>query len=159
ELLEALWRQVGDLHAAGISHGRLNASNIAVVDGEPLLLDFGAATLGAPRSAIDIDVAELLVACTVLVGPDRALGAGVRGAGETPVAGALRSLERGALTPHLRDLARHNDVALEQLRASAATATHEQLPDIVPLRRVRPRDVVTTALVILAAYLLVSKLA
>jgi len=159
ELLEALWRQVGDLHAAGISHGRLNTSNVAVVDGRPLVLDFAAATLGAPKSAIDIDVAELLVACTVLVGPDRALHAAVRGAGEKAVAGALPYLERGALTPHLRDLARHNDVALEQLRKSSAAATNEQLPDIVPLRRVRLRDVFMTALVILAAYLLISKLA
>ena len=38
-----------------------------------MLVDFSAATLGAPQSALDIDVAELLVACTVLVGPDRAL--------------------------------------------------------------------------------------
>jgi uncharacterized membrane protein YbhN (UPF0104 family)/tRNA A-37 threonylcarbamoyl transferase component Bud32 len=159
DLLESLWLQVSALHAAGISHGRLNASNVAVVDGDPLLLDFAAATLGAPKPAIDIDVAELLVACTVLVGPDRALAAAVRGAGEKAVAGALPYLERGALTPHLRDLARHNDVALEQLRKSSAAATNEQLPDIVPLRRVRPRDVLTTALVILAAYLLISKLA
>jgi len=158
-VLDALWQQVASLHAAGISHGRLNGSNVAVVDGRPLLLDFAAATLGAPQSAIDIDVAELLVASTVLVGPDRALAAAIGAAGERAIAGALPYLERGALTPHTRDLARHNDVELEQLRQAAAAATHEQLPEIVPLRRVRPRDVATTALVALAAYLLISKLA
>ena len=69
----SLWRAGRRLHAAGISHGRLNPSNVLVVDGRPMLVDFSAATLGAPQSALDIDVAELLVACTVLVGPDRAL--------------------------------------------------------------------------------------
>jgi uncharacterized membrane protein YbhN (UPF0104 family)/tRNA A-37 threonylcarbamoyl transferase component Bud32 len=159
EVLEALWREVAKLHAAGISHGRLNASNVVLVDGDPVVVDFAAATLGAPKSAIDIDVAELLVACTVLVGPDRALAAASRGAGNAAVEGSLPYLQRGALSPHVRDLARHHDVALEQLRASAAAATGEKLPDIVPLRRVRPRDLLTTAAIIFAAYLLISKLA
>ena len=73
ETLQQLWEQAARLHKAGISHGRLNLSNVILVGDEPMLLDLSAATLGAPQSAIDIDVAELLVACTVLVGPDRAL--------------------------------------------------------------------------------------
>ena len=43
-----------------------------------MLVDFSAATLGAPQSALDIDVAELLVACSVLVGPERTLAQGGR---------------------------------------------------------------------------------
>jgi uncharacterized membrane protein YbhN (UPF0104 family) len=150
---------VAKLHGAGISHGRLNGSNVVLVDGDPVIVGFAAATLGAPKSAIDIDVAELLVACTVLVGPDRALAAAISGVGDDAVAGSLPYLQRGALTPHVRDLARHHDVALEQLRKSAAAATGEQLPDIVPLHRVRLKDVLTTAALIFAAYLLISKLA
>ena len=118
------------LHAAGISHGRLNLSNVVVVDDAPLLLDFSAATLGAPRSALDIDVAELLVACTVLVGPDRALRAAIDGAGVDVVAGALPYLQRAALTPHVRDLARTHEVALDDLRTAAAEATGEESPEI-----------------------------
>ena len=73
ELLEQLWQEVSRAQAAEISHNRLNASNVLVVDGTPMLVDWSAATLGAPQSALDIDVAELLVACTVLVGHERAL--------------------------------------------------------------------------------------
>ena len=61
------------LHAAGIAHGRLNASNVHVVDDGPMLVDLSAATLAPRASALDLDVAELLVACAVLVGPERAL--------------------------------------------------------------------------------------
>ena len=50
-----------------------------------MLVDFSAATLGAPQSALDIDVAELLVACTVLVGPDRALRAALEAGGADAV--------------------------------------------------------------------------
>ena len=69
-LLEDLLRQVARLHEAGIAHGRLNASNVLVGDDGPMLVDLSAATLGAQQAQLDIDLAELLVACTVLVGPN-----------------------------------------------------------------------------------------
>jgi uncharacterized membrane protein YbhN (UPF0104 family)/tRNA A-37 threonylcarbamoyl transferase component Bud32 len=159
ELLLALWREVAHLHRAGIAHGRLNAGRVIVEDGRPLLVGFAAATLGAPRSSIDIDVAELLVACTVCVGPERALRAAVRGAGVDAVKGALPYLQRAALTPHLRDLARTHEVVLDQLRAEAAQATGSEPVEPVQLRRIRARDFVITAVVAFSAYLLISQLA
>jgi uncharacterized membrane protein YbhN (UPF0104 family)/tRNA A-37 threonylcarbamoyl transferase component Bud32 len=159
ETLEDLMEQVSRLHAAGISHGRLNASNVLVVDEGPMLVDLSAATLGAPRSSLDMDVAELLVACTVLVGPERALGLAVQAGWGDTVGRVLPYLQPAALTPHLRDLARSHDVALKDLRADAAQATGQEVPELVPLRRVRPRDLVVTALVAVGAYLLITKLA
>jgi uncharacterized membrane protein YbhN (UPF0104 family)/tRNA A-37 threonylcarbamoyl transferase component Bud32 len=160
ETLEELWRQVARLHAAGISHGRLNASNVLVVDDGPMLIDLSAATLGAPQSSLDIDVAELLVACTVLVGPERALGEAVAAGWGDAIARVLPYLQRAALTPHLRDLARTHEVGLKDLRAAAAAAAGmEKPPEIAPLRRVRPKDLLLTAAVIFAAYVLIGQLA
>jgi uncharacterized membrane protein YbhN (UPF0104 family) len=160
ETLEELWRQVARLHAAGISHGRLNASNVLVVDDGPMLIDLSAATLGAPQSSLDIDVAELLVACAILVGPERALGKAVAAGWGDAVARVLPYLQRAALTPHLRDLARTHEVGLKDLRAAAAQAAgQEKPPEIAPLRRVRPKDLLFTAAVIFAAYVLITKLA
>ncbi len=158
-LLRALWKEVATLHASGMSHGRLNARNVAVIEGKPVLLDFSVATLGAPPTAIDIDVAELLVASTVLVGPDRALASALHAAGVDAVKGAIPFLERAALSPHVRDLAHDHEVELKALREAAAAATHEKVPELVALRRIRPRDFLFTALVALAAYLLITKLA
>ena len=159
ETLRELWAQVKRLHAAGISHGRLNASNVALVDGAPVLVDLSAATLGAPESALDIDVAELLVACTVLVGHDRALRTAVDGIGADAVTGAMPYLQRAALTPHGRDLARAHDVELDQLRAAAAKATGAKVPEIASMRRVRAQDLVMLALVLGAAWVLATQLA
>jgi uncharacterized membrane protein YbhN (UPF0104 family)/tRNA A-37 threonylcarbamoyl transferase component Bud32 len=158
-LLLAVWKEVAKLHAAGITHGRLNARNIAVVDGKPMLLDLSVATLGAPPSSVHLDVAELLVACTVLAGPDRALKAALAGAGAEAVKGAIPYLERAALSPHERDLAHDHEVELKSLRQAAADATHEKVPELVPIHRVRPRDFLMTGLIALAAYLLITKLA
>jgi uncharacterized membrane protein YbhN (UPF0104 family)/tRNA A-37 threonylcarbamoyl transferase component Bud32 len=159
ETLEQLMEQVARLHSAGISHGRLNAGNVLVVDDGPMVVDFSAGTLGAPQSALDIDVAELLVACTVLVGPERAL-AKIVDAGQADAVGrALPYMQRAALTPHLRDLARHDEIRLKELRTAAAAATGQEVPEPIPLRRIRPRDLVMTAALIFGAYLLISKLA
>ena len=84
---------------AGISHGRLNASNVVVLDEGPMLVDLSAATLGAPQSALDIDVAELVVASTVLVGPDRALQKAIDAGWGDAVGRVLPYLQRAALTP------------------------------------------------------------
>jgi uncharacterized membrane protein YbhN (UPF0104 family)/tRNA A-37 threonylcarbamoyl transferase component Bud32 len=159
DLLRDLWQQVSRLHDAGISHGRLNASNILVTDGGPMIVDFSAATIGAPQPMLDIDVAELLVASTVLVGAERALVSVVGADWKDSIAPVLPYLQRAALTPHLRDLARSHEVGLNELRAAAARAAGTEPPEIVPLRRVRPKDVVLMAAVIFAAYLLISQLA
>jgi uncharacterized membrane protein YbhN (UPF0104 family) len=106
-----------------------------------------------------MDIAELLVACTILVGPDRALGKAVEaGWGET-VGRVLPYLQRGALTPHLRELARSHEIGLDDLRARAAEATGQEVPELIPLRRMRPRDVLLTAMLGVAAYLLITQLA
>jgi uncharacterized membrane protein YbhN (UPF0104 family)/tRNA A-37 threonylcarbamoyl transferase component Bud32 len=159
ELLGQLWREVGRVQAAGISHNRLNAGNVLVVDGAPMLVDWSAATLGAPQSALDIDVAELLVACTVLVGHERALQSAIAAGWREAIGRSLPYLQRAALTPHLRDLAHSHEVDLKQLRAAAAAATGQDSPEVAPLRRIRPQDLVLTAALVFGAYLLISKLA
>jgi len=157
--LEELLTQVARLHAAGISHGALNASNVLVLDDGPMLVDFSAATLGAPQSALDMDAAELLVACTVLVGPDRALGRAIEsGCGEA-IGRVLPYLQRAALTPHLRDVARSHELGLDELRKEAAKAAGQEAPELIPLRRMRARDLALTAMVAVAAYLLITQLA
>jgi glycosyltransferase 2 family protein len=159
ETLEQLWDQVARLHAAQISHGRLNAGNVLILDEGPMLIGLSAATLGAPQSALDIDVAELLVASTILVGPDRALSHAVDAGWGDTIGRILPYLQRAALTPHLRDLARSHEVDLKKLRAAAAAATGKEVPEPAPLRRIRPRDLVLTAALVFGAYLLISKLA
>jgi glycosyltransferase 2 family protein len=159
ELLGQLCAQVARLHEAGISHGRLNASNVLVVDEGPMLVNFSAATLGAPQSALDMDLAEFLVACTVLVGPERVLGRAVEAGWGDAIGRVLPYLQRAALTPHLRDLARSHEIGLDALRTEAANATGQEVPKLVPLRRMRPRDLVITAMVAVAAYLLITQLA
>jgi glycosyltransferase 2 family protein len=159
DVLAELWRQVARLHRAGISHGRLNAGNVIVVDSGPMLVDLSAGTLGAPQSALEMDVAELLVSICVLVGPERALREAVNAGWSDALARVLPYLQRAALTPHLRDLARTHEVDLKRLREAAAAATGAAEPEIAPLRRVRLKDVLTMVALVVGAYAIITRLA
>jgi glycosyltransferase 2 family protein len=159
DVLGELCRQAARLHGAGISHGRLNAGNVILVDAEPMLVDLSAATLGAPQSALDMDVAELLVSMCVLVGPDRALRQAVDAGWSDAVARVLPYLQRAALTPHLRDLARAHEVDLKRLRTAAAEATGVAEPQIASLRRIHVKDVLTMVALVVAAYAVITRLA
>jgi uncharacterized membrane protein YbhN (UPF0104 family)/tRNA A-37 threonylcarbamoyl transferase component Bud32 len=159
EVLLDLWSQVDRLHRAGISHGRLNLGNVLLTEDGPMLVDWAAATLGAPQSALDTDVAELVVACTVLVGPDRAWRKAVEAGYADAVGRVLPYLQPAALTPHLRDLARKSEIELKELRKQVAETTGRDEPELVPLRRFHLKDLVLTAGVAFAAYLIISQLA
>ncbi len=159
ETLEELWGQAARLHAAGISHGRLNAGSVIVLPEGPMLVDLSAATLGAPQTALDIDIAELLVASAVLVGPGRAVRKAVESGWGDAIGRVLPYLQRAALTPHLRDLARSHELDLTKLRSAVAEATGRELPELAPLRRVGPKDLLMTAALAFAAYVLVGQLA
>jgi uncharacterized membrane protein YbhN (UPF0104 family)/tRNA A-37 threonylcarbamoyl transferase component Bud32 len=159
ETLLDLWRQVDDLHRAGISHGRLNLSNVLVAEDGPILVDLSAATLGAPQSALDIDVAELLVATCCLVGPERTLARAVEAGFGDALARVQPYLQGAALTPHTRDLARKHDLGLKNLRTAVGEATGTEVPKIAELHRIRLKDVLTMAALVFAAYLLISQLA
>jgi uncharacterized membrane protein YbhN (UPF0104 family)/tRNA A-37 threonylcarbamoyl transferase component Bud32 len=159
ETLLELMRQVAELHRAGISHGRLNLSNVLPSADGPMLVDLSAATLGAPQSALDIDVAELLVAICCLVGPERALASAVEAGFGDNMARVQPYLQRAALTPHARDLARAHDVDLKKLRADVSEVTGTPVPEIAEMRRIRPKDVLMMAALVFAAYLLITQLA
>jgi glycosyltransferase 2 family protein len=159
ETLLDLWRQVDNLHRAGISHGRLNLSNVLLAGDGPMLVDLSAATLGAPQSALDIDVAELLVATCCLVGPERTLARAVEAGFGDALARVQPYLQGAALTPHTRDLARRHDLGLKNLRTAVGEATGTEVPKIAELHRIRLKDVLTMAALVFAAYLLISQLA
>ena len=147
------------MRQASRTAGSTRATSVITEEG-PMLVDFSAATRRCAAAMLDIDVAELLVACTVLVGPERALARALRRR-----LGGTRSRVyfRICSAPHsrriLRDLARSHEVGLKDLRTAAASAARTEPPEIVPLRRIRPKDLLLMAALILAAYLLISQLA
>ena len=117
---------------------------------------------GSPRREADcaVDVAEMLVATAVLVGPDRALD---RGPHEHRRRGAQRPrcpyVQPAALTPDLRDEAHDGGLKVSDFRRQAAKALDVPLTPIAELRRVTIKGLFFVALTAFAAWLIISQLA
>jgi glycosyltransferase 2 family protein len=159
EVLTALWREVATLRSERVSHGALNLSHVITARNRPIIIDFNRGRLAASDDLLNVDLAEMLVATSIAAGSNRALTAALAAMGPEAIAAALPFLQRAALTPHLRDLAHGHELDLQELRTTAAAATDTELPDIAPLRRFKWRDLATTVLVVVAAYVTISKLA
>ena len=156
-LLDAVWQQVQLLHAARMAHRALRAANILVVDGRPVLIDFGFAEQSATPRAQAIDRAELLTSLSVLVGAERAVAAAARVVEPGLLAAAAPFLQPLALSAATR---KHmSKSSLKELRSQVADATGQESAPLERLVRVRPRTLFAIAAFVGAFYLLLPKLA
>ena len=157
-LLDDVWRQVGALHASGLSHGALRAANVLVTpDGRAVLIDLGAGTAASTSRAKAIDRAELLASSAAVVGADAAVASAARVISADDLAAAMPFLQPLALSAATRRAASKS--TLKSLRGSIAEATgHEQAP-LERLIRVRPRTLVMIATLTGAFYVLLPQLA
>lgn len=163
ELLDAVWREVVGLHAAGLAHGALRAANVLVShelgagDGRPFLIDLGAAAAAAAPRAQAIDRAELLASLASIVGPAAAVTAASRALTADDLAAAMPYLQPLALSAATRRVSSKSELA--ELRSRIAESTqHEPVP-LERLVRVRPRTVITIATLTGAFYVLLPQLA
>ena len=120
-MLQQLWAEVTTLQGLGVAHGQLHAGNVLLGTDGPVISDFSEARPGATTQAKDIDIAELLVSTTILVGPDRALAAALGALGQDRLVQTLPYVQRAALTPRTRDRAREHEVDVRDLRRAIAT--------------------------------------
>jgi uncharacterized membrane protein YbhN (UPF0104 family)/membrane-associated phospholipid phosphatase len=155
-LLADLWDQVERLHAAGVSHGQLDARRI-VADAEAVALtDFSSADAMAQHRGFDRDLAAVLVGSALRVGDERATAAAVAAVGPERLGAVLPVLQPAALPASVGRAEKHLGRRLKSLTAhvAAVTGTEEVTP--TKIRRLSWTSVAVTASVLLAAGLLIS---
>ncbi len=161
ELLTGLWKQVGAMHAARVSHGLLNAHHIVIGPDGPAIRDFGSATATAGATGASADVAELLVSSASVVGQDRAIAAAISGLGKDAVVGALPLLQPAALSRELRPSRRGQAKAFRKhvsaLRDGIATATGTEVPPLQELHRVSLTNLLMAVGTLIAVFALLSQ--
>ncbi len=154
-LLADMWTQVARLRAARIAHRDLRLANVMVDgDGRVWLVDFGFAEAAAGPRRLDQDVAELLASSAVAVGSERAVAAAAGGLGRDALARALPLLQPLALSAATRQSLRRRPGLLRDLRRHAGRVAGVELSPPEPLTRIRPRTVVTVAVLGLGVHLL-----
>ncbi len=158
ELLRSVWAIVARLQQSHTVHRRLNADSLLVDDdGDVVLVDFGAASLGVVGPALSTDVAEVLAATAAPLGPGPAVAAAVAGVGPAAVAAALPRLQPLALTPPTRAAIKAAG-CLDDLRAEVERVTGAPPSPIAELERVKARTVVTLAMAGVALWTLIPQL-
>ncbi len=151
EFLAELWAQVGMLATARIAHGALNADHVMVTDNGPFLVGFAHALDPADDHQLAADVAELLVATSLIVGTDEAVGAALQGVGSVALSRALPLIQPAALTRQGREAlgaaqkgaktdAKKGSETLEKLRTAAAKAAGTPAPPLAKVQRVDLRS-------------------
>jgi undecaprenyl-diphosphatase len=139
-LLEALWVQVRQLHAAHVVHGQLNASHVVVDEVGPAIVGFDRASVSGSEELAAREVAELLASTSALVDAERVVAAATIGVGQDAVRAALPWLQPAALSRETRasaDGRKELHTRLTQLREAAARDSAGEVPALEELYRVR----------------------
>ena len=144
---------VRSVHATRTAHHGLTLDNMLVdADREVWLIDYDAAELAADERERSRDVAEILVAIGLVIGPVRAVALGVDELGSDAVARALPLVQPLALSRSLGRSIRGERALLDQLRHEMHERTGADDVELERLARVRPRTLVMMLAGALAVY-------
>lgn len=158
--LDDLWTQVRRMHAAGIAHRQLAMETLALdSDGKAWVLEHFSSTVAASDTAMSADVAQLLVLTSALVGPRRAVAAGVRNMGRDAVGGALPLVQPLALPRSTRSRLGSTGELLERVRDQVRERAEPPTVETISLERLRPRALLSALSILLAVYLIGTNLA
>ncbi len=156
--LAAMWEALADLHAAGLTHGAIDAGRV-FIDGDAIgFVDLSSGGVLSDPTTPLIDRAQMLVTMAALVGTERALAVAVEQLGRDGLADVTSYVQPAALTPTLRKACDAVELDIDELRVAALTAAGEVARDLQRLRRVTLGGVLTVALLFIAGNVLISGL-
>ncbi|MBZ5740015.1 lysylphosphatidylglycerol synthase transmembrane domain-containing protein [Nocardioides mangrovi] len=155
--LRSVWETVGRLHGAGLTHGGLTLDRVAATERGVVLSGFADGTVAAGDAERAQELATLLTAVAHQVGPDRAVDGAVEVLGAAPVAAAVPYLQRAALPRPLRSADGMKQL-LGDLQTTVVDRTGTEPPPPAEITRVSWGGLLQTALILVAAYALLSTL-
>jgi uncharacterized membrane protein YbhN (UPF0104 family)/tRNA A-37 threonylcarbamoyl transferase component Bud32 len=140
DLVRGVFEEVRKLHAGRIAHRNLTLDNMMVdTDRRIWLVDLDSSEIAADDRERGRDVAEVLVAVGVVVGPERAIEIGLEVFGTAPVVASLPLLQPLALSRTLGKSIRSQGDLLDRLRAEIHVRTGADDVPLERLARVEPR--------------------
>jgi len=153
-IVDELWEAANRLHAAGITHGQLDAEHVSVIDDgggvSVAVVDFRGAEVASSPDRIRGENAQVLVTSAKALGPERSLEAARRALGDDETNALLPFLQLPALTRSQRRAVRRDEVELDELRNAAAADLGVEPPELQKLRRVTRGTVLQAALLVIA---------
>jgi glycosyltransferase 2 family protein len=155
-VLAGTWHALAHLHRARIAHRRVDTHTVALVGGEPGLVDFAGATAAPTADRLLTDRAQLLVTTAAVAGSNRGLAAAVAAIGKDGIGELLPYLQPAALRRSLRDATKESGIDLDELRKQAASLVGTEDPALVRLSRVTLGTLLQAALLLFAGLAVLS---
>jgi uncharacterized protein (TIRG00374 family) len=159
-VLQSAWRELVALHDLGVSHGDIDTDHIVVEsDDRVALADLGDARVSAARSDLMVDRARLLVTLAIATDAGRSVAAAEAVLGKEGLAELLPLLQPAVLDRPTRKQIDEAQWSLKDLRAAAVTAAGVEPPELIQVRRVTVKSILTTVLIAVFAYFIITQLA
>lgn len=160
DVLRQCWEQLEGLRSAQVAHRSLDLGHFLLdPQGRVWLLDFSFGQPAAEDYVLAGDVAELLAATYVRVGPQRAVAAAESVLASATLADAMTRLVPAALTRPTRAAVKEVDGGVEPLVAELSRATGVAEPELAKVERLKPQYLVIGVLLGVAVYFLLPQLA
>jgi undecaprenyl-diphosphatase len=160
QTLQQAWRLVKLLHDHGIAHRDLRLANVFLDDeGKAWLIDFGFGEAAADPDLLAQDVAELLASTACVVGDEEAVAAAHAVLDDDQLAAAMSRLQGATLSTATRTGVKKLDGGIDGLRKEVSRVTGRDEPELADVERIRPRTIMTLAIIGLAVYFLLPQLA
>lgn len=160
QVLRGLWEQVALLRTYRIAHRDLRLANVFLADdGEPWLIDFGFSEIAASETLLKADVAQLIAALAVAVGPERAVAPAVEVLGPEAVASCLPRLQPAALSGATQTELKAHKGLLAEVRAEIEERCGVEEPPLEPVTRFGAKQIFTLVMLAAVFYFLIPQFA
>ena len=157
--LDALWHELSVLHAAGISHNRVDFDRVLVgAEGTIGFGDLSSASVQCRPQDRREDCAQLLALTILNAGEETAVPAARAALGDAGLADALPYLQEAAMAPVVRSQLRSQHIELDAMRKRLGDALGAPEAELAHIRRVTWKSILSLVLFAVAAYTVVGML-
>ena len=162
DVLDQLWSQLQQAHAAGLAHGSIDASSVVVDEsGRLWLLDWASGETISSELSRRVDLAQALALTALAVGAERAIDAASRSLTTAQLASIAPMLQRVVLPRQTREVMGRRGASrqvLQDLRDALVTLTPTADAEPARLNRFSTRTVLMAVVALVAVWTLLAQL-
>jgi uncharacterized protein (TIRG00374 family) len=159
KILEEVWQQLAKLHQSDIAHRQATLNSFGIHNGKVIVKNLDFAVVAASKLLMALDIAELLLATTHLVGASKAVEIANRHYPTNKIFFAGRLLQPIAMSSTSRANLKSNQSSLAELRTALGNLGFEPDGKVINIERLKPRNILLLVVSVAAGYAVLNQLA
>ena len=159
QVIAQVWQELAKMHQSDIAHRNATLNSFGLNQNKIVVKNLDTAVIAAPKLLIALDVAELLLATTQLIGAAQAVQIAIGELSKSKVFYAARLLQPIAMSPISRANLKANKSSLGELRSELAGLGFDTTTEPLNIQRLRPRTILLLTLSVGAGYAVLNQLA